>query len=173
MAAVCGSSGIASLFSQAAFAAESDIADGKIVRFDFAGLQSMAQALAKKPWGGAPGPLPDTLANLTPQAYNSIQYDAAHSLWNGVANRQLDIQFFHVGMGFRRRVRMFSVDTTTHLAREIHFARNCLNTTMPASTRRNWKGRAISVSPVSVSLKRRNWRGAMSSPSWAPVISGR
>lgn len=47
MAAVCGSSGIASLFSQAAFAAESDIADGKIVRFDFAGLQSMAQALAK------------------------------------------------------------------------------------------------------------------------------
>ncbi|PVJ34102.1 glucan biosynthesis protein D, partial [Salmonella enterica subsp. enterica serovar Senftenberg] len=44
MAAVCGSSGIASLFSQAAFAAESDIADGKIVRFDFAGLQSMAQA---------------------------------------------------------------------------------------------------------------------------------
>ncbi|EAS6354736.1 twin-arginine translocation signal domain-containing protein, partial [Salmonella enterica] len=40
MAAVCGSSGIASLFSQAAFAAESDIADGKIVRFDFAGLQS-------------------------------------------------------------------------------------------------------------------------------------
>lgn len=93
MAAVCGSSGIASLFSQAAFAAESDIADGKIVRFDFAGLQSMAQALAKKPWGGAPGPLPDTLANLTPQAYNSIQYDAAHSLWNGVANRQLDIQF--------------------------------------------------------------------------------
>ncbi|SUH15589.1 glucan biosynthesis protein D [Salmonella enterica subsp. enterica] len=67
MAAVCGSSGIASLFSQAAFAAESDIADGKIVRFDFAGLQSMAQALAKKPWGGAPGPLPDTLANLTPQ----------------------------------------------------------------------------------------------------------
>ncbi len=49
MAAVCGSSGIASLFSQAAFAAESDIADGKIVRFDFAGLQSMAQALAKSP----------------------------------------------------------------------------------------------------------------------------
>lgn len=56
MAAVCGSSGIASLFSQAAFAAESDIADGKIVRFDFAGLQSMAQALAKKPWRRA-GPL--------------------------------------------------------------------------------------------------------------------
>ncbi|MEG2226360.1 MAG: twin-arginine translocation signal domain-containing protein, partial [Citrobacter sp.] len=35
MAAVCGTSGIASLFSSAAFAAESDIADGKTVRFDF------------------------------------------------------------------------------------------------------------------------------------------
>ncbi|MGS9184109.1 glucan biosynthesis protein D, partial [Salmonella enterica subsp. enterica serovar Infantis] len=80
--------GIASLFSQAAFAAESYIADGKIVRFDFAVLKSMAQALAKKPCGGAPGPLPDTLANLTPQAYNSIQSDAAHSLGTGVANRR-------------------------------------------------------------------------------------
>lgn len=57
MAAVCGSSGIASLFSQAAFAAESDIADGKIVRFDFAGLQSMAQALAEKALGRRAGPL--------------------------------------------------------------------------------------------------------------------
>lgn len=26
-----------------------------------------------------------------------------------------------MGMGFRRRVRMFSVDPATHLAREIHF----------------------------------------------------
>ena len=54
MAAVCGTSGIASLFSRAAFAAESDIADGKTVRFDFSVLQSMAHDLAQKPWGGAP-----------------------------------------------------------------------------------------------------------------------
>ena len=121
MAAVCGTSGIASLFSRAAFAAESDIADGKTVRFDFSVLQSMAHDLAQKPWGGAPRALPDTLAKLTPQAYNSIQYDAEQSLWNNVENRQLDAQFFHVGMGFRRRVRMFSVDGSTHMAREIHF----------------------------------------------------
>ena len=57
----------------------------------------------------------------TPQAYNSIQYDAEKSLWHNVENRQLDAQFFHMGMGFRRRVRMFSVDPATHLAREIHF----------------------------------------------------
>ena len=57
--------------------------------------------------GRGPRDLPPTLANLTPQAYNSIQYDANHSLWNNIEERKLDIQFFHVGMGFRRRVRMF------------------------------------------------------------------
>ena len=121
MAAVCGTSGIASLFSQAAFAADSDIADGQTQRFDFSILQSMAHDLAQTAWRGAPRPLPDTLATMTPQAYNSIQYDAEKSLWHNVENRQLDAQFFHMGMGFRRRVRMFSVDPATHLAREIHF----------------------------------------------------
>lgn len=121
MAAVCGTSGIASRFSQAAFAADSDIADGQTQRFDFSILQSMAHDLAQTAWRGAPRPLPDTLATMTPQAYNSIQYDAEKSLWHNVENRQLDAQFFHMGMGFRRRVRMFSVDPATHLAREIHF----------------------------------------------------
>lgn len=81
----------------------------------------MAHDLAQTAWRGAPRPLPDTLATMTPQAYNSIQYDAEKSLWHNVENRQLDAQFFHMGMGFRRRVRMFSVDPATHLAREIHF----------------------------------------------------
>lgn len=80
MAAVCGTSGIASLFSQAAFAADSDIADGQTQRFDFSILQSMAHDLAQTAWRGAPRPLPDTLATMTPQAYNSIQYDAEKSL---------------------------------------------------------------------------------------------
>ncbi|WP_411899829.1 twin-arginine translocation signal domain-containing protein, partial [Salmonella enterica] len=39
MSAVGGSSGIASLFSQAAFAADADLADGNILRFVFAVLQ--------------------------------------------------------------------------------------------------------------------------------------
>ncbi len=57
MAAVCGTSGIASLFSQAAFAADSDIADGQTQRFDFSILQSMAHDLAQTAWRGAPRPL--------------------------------------------------------------------------------------------------------------------
>ena len=121
VAAVCGTSGFASLFSQAAMAEESGIADGQTRRFDFGVLQSMAKDLSHQTWNGTPRALPETLANLTPQAYNSIQYDAQQSLWHNVKERQLDVQFFHVGMGFRRRVRMFSLDPTSQQAREIHF----------------------------------------------------
>ncbi|VTM87243.1 Glucans biosynthesis protein D precursor [Raoultella ornithinolytica] len=127
VAAVCGTSGVASLFSNAALAEESGIADGMTRRFDFTVLQSMAHDLSRQPWGGAPRDLPPTLANLTPQAYNSIQYDAGHSLWNNIDDRKLDIQFFHVGMGFRRRVRMFSLDSQTQQAREIHFRPELFN----------------------------------------------
>ncbi|MFA1647104.1 MAG: glucan biosynthesis protein, partial [Enterobacteriaceae bacterium] len=127
VAALSGTSGFAALFSRAANAAESDIADGLSRRFDFSVLQSMAHDLAQKPWGGAPRALPETLATLTPQAYNSIQYDAKHSLWNNIDNRELDVQFFHVGMGFRRRVRMFSLDSATSQAREIHFRPELFN----------------------------------------------
>ncbi|VTN08667.1 Glucans biosynthesis protein D precursor [Raoultella terrigena] len=127
VAAVCGTSGVASLFSKAALAEESGIADGLTRRFDFSVLQGMAHDLSRQPWGGAPRDLPPTLANLTPQAYNSIQYDAGHSLWNNIEDRKLDIQFFHVGMGFRRRVRMFSLDTQSQQAREIHFRPELFN----------------------------------------------
>ena len=61
----------------------------------------------------------NTLATMT-RRLNSIQ-STPKNRWHNVENRQLDAQFFH-GMGFRRRVRMFSVDPATHLAREITFA---------------------------------------------------
>ena len=89
LSALSGMTGLSSLFAQSAWA-DDGIADGKAVRFDFDVLKQKAAALAKKPWGGAPGALPDTLATLTPQAYNEIQYDAQHSLWNNVADRELD-----------------------------------------------------------------------------------
>ena len=119
-AAVSSLSGFPALFSQAA-QADSGIADGKAVKFDFDVLKKNAAELAKTAHAGAPAPLPETLANLTPQDYNAIQYDANHSLWADIADRQLDVQFFHVGMGFKRRIRMFSVDKTSREAREVHF----------------------------------------------------
>ena len=124
--AVSGMTGLSTLFAQSAWA-EDGIADGAAVRFDFDVLKKKAAALAKQPWGGAPGALPETLATLTPQAYNEIQYDAGHSLWNNIPDRQLDVQFFHVGMGFKRRIRMFSVDADSREAREIHFRPELFN----------------------------------------------
>jgi glucan biosynthesis protein len=120
VAAVCGTSGVAS-YSNAALAEESGIADGMTRRFDFTVLQSMAHDLARQPWGGAPRDLPPTLANLTPAGLQQHSVRCEHSLWNNIEERKLDIQFFHVGMGFRRRVRMFSLDAATQQAREIHF----------------------------------------------------
>jgi glucan biosynthesis protein len=173
VAAVCGTSGVASLFSQAAFAEDAGIADGQTRRFDYAVLQAMAHDLARQPWGGAPRDLPPTLANLTPQAYNSIQYDANHSLWNNIEERKLDIQFFHVGMGFRRRVRMFSLDAATQQAREIHFRPELFKYNDAGWTPASWKDSPTSASPGSGCLKRRSWRAAISWRSSAPATSAR
>ncbi|MFQ8717201.1 MAG: hypothetical protein ACLR9W_00605 [Enterobacter hormaechei] len=49
-AALSSTSGLASLFSQAAYAADSDIADGQSRRCVFSVLQSMAHDLAKTSW---------------------------------------------------------------------------------------------------------------------------
>lgn len=128
LAAACGSPSLISLFAQNAWAVDSmGIADGQSRSFSFSALKNMAESLAATPWGSASRELPDTLANLTPQAYNSIQYDAAYSLWHDLNGRQLDVQFFHVGMGFKRRVRMFSLNGDTQQAREIHFRPELFN----------------------------------------------
>jgi len=120
-AAYCGVPAMASVFTRSAEAAQGNVADGGATSFDFSVLQKMASSLASKPYGGAPQPLPKTLAELTPQAYNAIEYDHAHSLWHDLPNRQLDVELFHVGMGFKRRVQMYSVDADKKQAREIHF----------------------------------------------------
>ncbi len=100
-AAVCGTSGVASLFFQRALAEESGIADGMTRRFD--SLPFCNRWPTCRVSRAAPRDLPPTLANLTPQAYNSIQYDAGHSLWNNIDDRKLDIQFSTSAWLFRRR----------------------------------------------------------------------
>ncbi|MGU0057390.1 glucan biosynthesis protein [Enterobacter hormaechei] len=108
----------------------------------------MAHDLAKTAWGGAPRPLPETLATMTPQAYNAIRYDEKQSLWNNIEGRQLDAQFFHMGMGFRRRVRMFSLDQTTSQAREIHFRPELFSYGDTGVDTNSLKGRVTSASPI-------------------------
>ena len=104
----------------AAARATSDIADGESEAFSFDWLQQFARDLASKAYQSNVEKLPPTLANLTPQNYNAIGYDPQHSLWHDM-NGPLDIQFFHVGMGFNQPVRMYSIDPQTQQAKEIHF----------------------------------------------------
>jgi glucan biosynthesis protein len=111
------------LFSAKALAAT---ANGDAEYFDFEGLKAQAKALAAQPYTDRKQKLPPTLANMTPQQFNAIQYDANHSLWKDVKG-QLDVQFFHVGMGFRTPVRMYSVDPSSHQAREVHFRPELFN----------------------------------------------
>jgi len=111
------------LFAARALAAT---ADGEIEFFDFDTLKKHAKQLAGKPYVSAKQVLPPTLANMTPQQFNAIQYDAGHSLWNDLKG-QLDVQFFHVGMGFKTPVRMYSVDSANKQAREVHFRPELFN----------------------------------------------
>ena len=110
-------------FSARAFAAA---ANGDSEHFDFAGLQAQAKQLAGKAYVSTKETLPPTLANLEPLKFNAIKYDAKHSLWKDL-NGQLDVQFFHVGMGFKTPVRMYSIDRGTSTAREVHFRPSLFN----------------------------------------------
>ncbi len=107
--------------------AGSGAADGDAVAFDFEALKNQAKQLAGKPWQDTKQVLPPTLATMTPQNFNAIRYDGNHSLWKDLKG-QLDVQFFfHVGMGFKQPVRMYSVDPKTRLAREVHFRPSLFN----------------------------------------------
>ena len=85
-----------------------------------------AKQLASNRYQDTKQVLPPTLATMTPQNFNAIRYDGNHSLWNEL-NGQLDVQFFHVGMGFKQPVRMYSVDPKTRMAREVHFRPSLFN----------------------------------------------
>lgn len=101
-------------------------ADGKAVAFDFESLKAQAKQLAGTAYKDTKQVLPPTLATMTPQNFNAIGYDGNHSLWKEL-NGQLDVQFFHVGMGFKTPVRMHSVDPKTREAREVHFRPSLFN----------------------------------------------
>ncbi|KFE53619.1 glucan biosynthesis protein D [Pseudomonas syringae] len=111
------------LYVARAFAAA---ADGEIENFDFDTLKAHAKQLAGRGYVSNKQVLPPVLANMTPQQFNAIKYDAGHSLWHDVKG-QLDVHFFHVGMGFKTPVRMYSVDPTTKQAREVHFRHELFN----------------------------------------------
>jgi len=116
--------------------AANQAADGKAVAFDFESLKAQAKQLATRGYQDTKQVLPPTLATMTPQNFNAIGYDRNHSLWKEL-NGQLDVQFFHVGMGFKTPVRMHNVDPKTREAREVHFRPSLFNYEKPRWTPSN------------------------------------
>ena len=76
--------------------------------FDYAWLKGEALTLSSTPYQSHTGEIPDILASLDYDSYQSIQFRHDHSLWadEGLA---FQIRFFHLGRGFKDPVRMYEV----------------------------------------------------------------
>ena len=77
-------------------------------RFDYAALKGQARALAAAPYAAPPTSVPKAVAHLDWDGFQSIQFRPEHALWAGAA-LGFELQFFHLGMQFRRPVRMHEV----------------------------------------------------------------
>ena len=71
--------------------------------FDYAWLKGYARTLATAPYVPPSRDIPDSLAKLTYDQYQSIRFKPERSLW---ADKGLNfqMQFFHLGRSFRERV---------------------------------------------------------------------
>jgi len=87
-------------------------------KFDYAALKGEARALAEKPYVEAPKSVPAAVADLDWDAFQSIRFLPGHALWAG-QSLGFELQFFHLGMQFRRAVRMHEV--VEGVAREIAY----------------------------------------------------
>lgn len=75
--------------------------------FTFATVQRLAQARAARPYEVRSTPLPRELATLTYNQYSEIQFRPAAALWRGQS--MFEVQFFHRGFNFDRRVNIYEV----------------------------------------------------------------
>jgi len=71
-------------------------------------VPSLARALAEKPHRPSRDALPKRFADLDYDAYRTIRFDGARSLWRG-EDVPFEVQFFHRGFLFKDRVRIHEV----------------------------------------------------------------
>ena len=81
---------------------------GESRAFDYAGLKGTARALAAAPYQPHGRTLPPAVAALDWDQYQSIQFKADHALWADERLR-FQIKLFHLGLFFKRPVRMHEV----------------------------------------------------------------
>ena len=76
--------------------------------FDGQTVRTMARALAGAAFQPPDTKLPDALAKLTYDAYRTLRFDPAQSLWHG-AGLPFEAQFFHRGSLYANRVDIYEV----------------------------------------------------------------
>lgn len=77
--------------------------------FDFEKVSEMAAALASEPFQADPRPLPETLANMTPEQYNAIRFHPEATLWRDEPS-VFRVQFLPRGSYFRREISIEIID---------------------------------------------------------------
>ncbi len=75
--------------------------------FTFATVRRLAQERAARPYHIRSTPLPRALARLTYDQYSDIQFRPSAALWHGQS--MFEVQFFHRGFNFDRRVNVYEV----------------------------------------------------------------
>jgi len=76
--------------------------------FDFAWLKGAARAVASRPYEAHGRELPPDVAALSWDQYQAIRFRPDHTLWND-RDLQFRVGLFHLGLYFKRPVRMFEV----------------------------------------------------------------
>ena len=89
-------------------AAEPETQPPNAQSFDSQTVRTMARALGATAFQSPDAKLPDALAKLTYDAYRSIRFDPAQSLWHG-AGLPFEAQFFHRGSLYANRVDLYEV----------------------------------------------------------------
>lgn len=89
-------------------AAEPEAPPSDTQPFDVQTVRTMARSLAAAAFQPPDAKLPDALAKLTYDAYRTIRFDPAQSLWRG-AGLPFEAQFFHRGSLYANRVALHEV----------------------------------------------------------------
>ncbi len=81
---------------------------GQPQAFDTAWLKGRARALAAQPYQAPTASLPPAVAALDWDQYKSIRFKPEHALWAD-AGLRMRVELFHLGLFFKRPVRMFEL----------------------------------------------------------------
>ena len=119
-ASTCFLAGVA-LLRDDAWAADALASADSAARFDYAALKGEARALATRPYATPAKPIPESVAHLKWDQFQAIRFRPDRALWADATSR-FRIEFFHLGMQFRRAVRMHEI--VDGVAREIAYDSN-------------------------------------------------